>query len=397
MATIYWQGNVNPVAVVYRVTVTATATGGTVSATINGFTCTYTATSTDTTTSVATNAAQAFKSFTSTYFSLVSWTSSGNVITATGPSDGRPVAVTWAADGALCTITGGGSPAVSATSPNDISNFANLSTGTTPANGDTIIFDGKKPSVYYGLAALASLTVNIIVRQGYTGSFGLPDSNSNGFNEYLPTRLQTKGTAINITANGAGTFRIQSTAASAVTLTFVGKNSSQTLEITGFPASSVVNMNGGGLVIAPLDADACTIATLNAYGKGSVSTGPSPTIGTANFFGSSGDIACGYTTLLVDNGSKVSTRMASAGTTTNVLNGTLTWGSTGSIGTYTIGDKGTIDFGGAPSAISVTAGTILDGGTLVDKNKVTGGYNLTVKDFASVNLTVGNGRTLTYT
>jgi hypothetical protein len=128
-----------------------------------------------------------------------------------------------------------------------------------------------------------------------------------------------------------------------------------------------------------------------------VRCGPGATLGTASFYGSSGRIAGPYTNLVVDQGGKVTTDLAAAGTTTKVWQGTIDWGSTGAVGTYTIGSKGVLDFSEAPAAVAITAGTIQDGGKLVDPAKLTGGYNVTVNNVDTIKMLVGNGRTLTYT
>lgn len=247
MATIYWSGNQVTTPVVYTVTVTAAAASGTVSATINSKTCTYTAVSGDTTSSVAANAVTAFKAYGAGEFSLVTWSSNGAVITATGPADGRPVTITWAADGVNCTISGGGSPSTANKSPNDWNDAANFTGGSRPSTGDTVIFAGNKPSVLYGLSADTASVVNIKIRSDYTGSIGLPDRNANGFNEYLPTRLETRGTTLDIRA-GRGTYRIKSTAVSAVTITLDGRGTTEVLDVTGMPASSTAVVNGGGKI-----------------------------------------------------------------------------------------------------------------------------------------------------
>ena len=126
MATVYFTGNQRARAWSNTCTVTAAAAGGTITATVNSKADAYTVTAADTTTALA--AAGAMSQWqTSLVRELAdfTFTLSGSVVTATGPSDGRPVAVTFAASGGTTTVTSG--TPVAATSPNDFQLSAGLS------------------------------------------------------------------------------------------------------------------------------------------------------------------------------------------------------------------------------------------------------------------------------
>lgn len=395
MADVFWYGNQVARAVEYAVTVTAAAVSGTITATINSKTETYTCVSTDTTTA-AQGAALAFQNSPIPEFGLMTWSSTGAIMTAVGPTDGRPVTVTWAAAGGS-TITGGGSPSVANTSPYNYADTANWIGGALPVNGDRAVFQGNVASVLYGLTANTANTVSLLIEASYTGSIGLPATNPLGFVEYLPTRLELAGTTMLVTANGQSIYRIKSTAGSAVTVTFRGGDATPTLELTGLPASSVLKQAGGGIVLCPNIGDTGTLTTITSTNNFSFRSNSGLTIGTGSFYNGNAVVAGPYTTLTVDNGGTLLVGAAGAGTTTNCY-ASLSWGSTGGPGTLTVGATGQADFSQAPSTVAITAVTLREGATFLDPNKATTGYSITyIGNQSNCTTNLGENRVLAVT
>lgn len=393
MADIFWSGNQVARPVQYLVTVTASVVSGTLTATINSKTETYTCTSTDT--GVTAQAAiAAFRASPIPEFRLVTWSVSGSVMSAVGPVDGRPVTITWGSSGGT-TTSGGGAPTTANTSPYDYADTANWVGGVLPVNGDRAVFQGRLASVLYGLTANTANTVTLFIDVTYTGSIGLAAVNPNGFVEYLPTRLELAGTTLTVNANGQSVYRVKSTAGSAVTVTFAGTTATQTFDLTGLPASSVLHQSGGGLVLCPAVGETAALGTILASGNFSFVSGSGLTITTGSFYNGQAVIAGAYTTLVVDNGARVTAVAAAAGTTTNVYNGTLNWNSTGAMGTVLVGATGVVTLQAAPSTVSITAQTLREGATWSDPNKAATGYNRTfVGNMA--NCTVSDGQNRVY-
>lgn len=395
MADIFWSGNQVARPVRYDVTVTASVVSDTITATINSKTETYTCTSTDVATT-AQAAVTAFQNSPIREFRLMTWSSSGAVMTAIGPVDGRPVTVTWAGTGGT-TITGGGSPSVAATSSFDYSDTANWVGGVLPANGDRAVFQGNVPSVLYGLTANTANTVDLLIEASYTGSIGLADTNSLRFLEYLPRRLELKGTAMTIAANGQSVFRLKSTAVSAVTVILTGSTSAESVDLTGLPASSVLKQSGGGIVLAPAVGDTCLLGTITCTNGYSFRGGPGLTITTATFYSGTALLAGPYTTVTIDGGGTLTTSKASAGTTTYAY-AAVNWGSTGTPGTLTVGANGSFDLSTAPSTVAITAVTRREGSTFLDPNRAATGYTMTyVGDESLCTTALGQNRAIAIT
>jgi hypothetical protein len=393
MATVYWVGGVAPRAATSTQTVTAGG-AGTITATINGKVETYTSGSGDSVAVAATGAVAKFKASPIAEFQLVTWTNpSAGVILATGPADGRPVSISFGVSGA-CTISGA---TTAPASPNNLGTAANYSGGSVPTNGDQLVFAGRTPSVHYGLDTFASLDVDIIIRDTYTGDIGLNDFNQlgTGFAEFLPVRMQSAGLVWNVASPGRNLWRLQSTAASdPVVATITGTGTRVGVELTGLPAgeNNVVHHTGGGLVIAPLDTDACHILTLDSAGRGTLLTGVNCGVTTATVQQMNADLSGTVGTLNVRQRANVIVRGAAGVTTSNVLDGKLDWRSTAGPGTVTIGSTGWATFDDAPDPVTVTSITMQDGGRLTDKFRRTTGYNLSC-NLEKVRVELGGTRT----
>lgn len=392
MATAYWIGNAKPVAAKHVFTVTAAAVSGTLTATINGkaeqYTCTTTTAATEAAAFVAALNASLVRELSQFTFS-----SSGAVITAVGPADGRPVSISWAAAGgttisAVTSTTGAG--------PHDINNTANWSTGAVPGNGDTAVFENNTISALYNLATWASNTVTVIKRKSYGGNIGLPDTNALGFPEYLAKFLETAGTGTHVIEDNGVGCRLRTTSASAVTVVVTGAGggtlNSETVEVYGSShTSSVLRVNGAAVAVAPADSQSAAFGTLTVA-NGVIRTGTNGTFTNGTITNSQAEVGGNYTTLLIDRGSTVTvTKAATAATSTTVEDGTLNWASTGGWNALTIASGATVDATLAPSSISTGTITLSEGGSLLDPNeRIAKTYTINLTgEMANVTLDLG--------
>ncbi len=393
MANIVWSGNQVSRAGTQSSTVTAVGTG-TITAAINSKTETYTYVAADTLAATATAAIAAFQNSVIPEFGLVTWTNpSDGVMFATGPSDGRPVTVTFGATGS-CTLAA--TVTVAPTSANDIADAANYVGGVAPVNLDVIVAQGTAPDMLYGLATYTGNTVSINRQASYTGSIGLSDWNPIGFQEYLPVRLETAGTAITATFGSTGKARVKTTGAAA-TVIARASNSQEVLELTGLAASSVVDANNCGVIVSPLVGDTSTVTTALVANNATLRTGVGGVIVTGTVKGASANLGGSVTTLTVDKQASVTMTLAAATTTLNIVGGTCNWNSTGATGTVLINSGGTLDLTTAPATVATSGITVNAGGSLKDPFKRLSGYNITGDDWTQTNLDIGTSFTIAVT
>jgi hypothetical protein len=369
MAVIYYSANQRARAIQYYVTVSAAASTNTITATVNSKTETYTVTATDTATTAATNAVLQFSQTLLNELRVFTFSNPADgIIAAVGPSSGSPVSITW---GGTATLTGT-TATVTALSPADIDDATNYAGGVKPGNGDTLILENGSFDLLWNLNEFTSNTVTLIRRASHTGRVGLDDYNPAGYVEYLPRFFETAGTTITLEDNGQGGARIRSTAGSAVTVTITGTGTgnlgSETFELYGTPASSVANINGGGLAFCPLGSQTGTLTTVRCA-NGSFRSGSGATLVTFTAQNSNVAIAGAFTTYTQDNGSSSTFSRASAGTTVNINDGSVAWGSTGAITTLNVYSGGTFDCTTAPALFAITTVNTYEGSTSIDTNK----------------------------
>lgn len=369
MAVIYYSGNQRTRAVEYYVTVATITAGQTITATINGKVETYTSTTADEPTAAREAVAQFSESLLAELRNFTFSSPADGIIYAVGPADGAPVAISWG--GTASSLTGT-SASVTALSPADVSDDANYVGGAKPVNGDTLVVENYAGDLKYGLDQFAANTVTLVRRASHTGQIGLPDTNPLGYPEYLPTHFETAATALTVEDGGQGFVRVESTAGSAVTATVTGAGpgtlGAENVEFFGFPASSVLNINGGSVAFCPLTSQTGTAATVRCA-NAAFRVGAGGTLGTATCIASQVLIAGAYTTYVQSDGTDATFDRASAGTTTTLNDGTVAWRSTGSPGTVTCNSGSTFDASLAPATVSVTAVTINEGGTFRDRNR----------------------------
>lgn len=403
MATKTWVGLAKTVRQVQTVTVTAGDAATTYTVTINGKVASYTGSATVATIAAglyAACAAMTAGEFTELTFAYTS----GASFTITGPTDGTPFTATAGVSGGTGTVSSAATTA--AGSPNDASLAANYSGGSLPSASDTLVFENSDVSVLYGLTGLAAIGLAAVIRRvSFTGTIGLPDLNANGYPEYRTKDLSVNAPSITVEQSGqdqAQQIRLNVVTGSATTLTVIGDAAggqvgSEAVEVRGMPASSVLNVSGGSVAVAPLAGQVCTVATLRGL-NGTVRVGSGATLTTVNLQNCQARLDAGCTTLGVDQGGTVTVTGSAAVTNTNVDGGTVAWRSTGSPGTVKVGSGGVMDFSEAPAAVSLGAtAEVYGGGAWRDPaGRVATSYSVTVvrASLGEVSLDFGSGRTL---
>lgn len=197
MATRSYTGNAPLRAQVDRLT-----PGGTIEAsdlfkvTINGKTVSVAAGGT-TVAAVTAALAAALAAETAAEFQEITWADATTHVSATANEAGKPFTLTLAttesngaaADGQTFTLT---HPTPNS-SPSDLGDAGNWSSGTLPVDGDTIVFDLSNVSIQWRLDALADVTpAATYVRPGFNGDAGLAQHNGS-YNEYRPTAVTLAG------------------------------------------------------------------------------------------------------------------------------------------------------------------------------------------------------------
>jgi len=318
-------------------------------------------------------------------FSDLTFSASGAVVTITGPSDGAPFTFAKSDAGTNGTTL---ATTQSPKSPSDVGDPANYSTGALPVTGvDSLTLENSSVPLLYNLDALAAVALASpgFVRGTFTGTVGLPTTNPNGYPEYRPTELSLKTTAALVEQAGDGAQQLRLKfidPGSAVTVTVTGDGGNaqvggEALEIEGLPASSVVDVTGGSVAIAPLTGQACTVLTLLAVGA-TVRVGGGATLsGTVNLKDCQARIGSSWaTSLTVDGGSAVEITGSAGGPAVVIEGGTVTWHSTGNPGAGCIvGSNGVLDLSTAPKVLTIGGTiTVYEGFTIIDTAGRGGNY-----------------------
>lgn len=381
MADIFWKGLQRRRAMVRTLTVTTADTGGTITVTVGGTKSVIVTPTTTNTTTTAGEIATACEASTEPEFEEITWTSSGAVVSATGPDDGAPITVAKTDGGSnsttLATLT-------AALSPYDANDAANYAGGALPVNGDRVVLQDGDVPMKYNLSSLTAVTFTVLRKGTYTGSIGLPDTNPAGYPEYRSTHLETAGVTIELegaSGDQAGQFRFKSTAGSAVTITVRGGNAGavgyEVVEVHGTPASSVLRIAGGSVAVAPKVGQTATLGTLTAS-NASLRIGPDVTLsGGATLNNVSASILSSWSGTLALDGGDVSVGGAAAGVL-QIDGGRVVWRSTGNPGNSpAIGSGATLDLSQAPTTLTIGGTiTLYAGGTLDDSAGRGGNYSL---------------------
>lgn len=402
MGNVRWVGGRQQArAQVETVTIGSNTAAQTFPVKIGRKTVTYTAGTGESTTTVAQGLWALLDASTEGEFAEVDWGDepAAAVITATGPADGAPITL----------VTTGGTGTISHTttvaplSPYDANDAANFDGNALPS-ADVVYLDAGAVPMRYNLDVAGWGNVTAIHRRAtYSGAVGLPDANPAGYEEYRVRRL-TPAAATVVTVRveqsaNTGAFRLDDAAAGgAVTVQVTGDGTGgEPADLTGLPASSVVNVAGGSVILAPLVSDTCTVLTFRGSNS-SVEFGPGLTLsGTATLVSCTG-VAKGSWTALSLNGGSLDVLGAATGPLT-IDGGTVRWRSTGAVATGTvIGSGGVLDFTLSPQGVAMGgAVSLYAGATFWDPaGRVTTPYTLTYVrcSMEEVSVNVGTAKSL---
>ena len=274
MATRRWRGDAPKVTQINTLTVGGTPANAQVySVTINGKSVAYTATGADTNNSIATALRALLAASVIPEFLEVTWTVLTNVITGTARTAGKPFANSSGATGTGALVTATPTPN---SGPSVVSMAANWEGGSTPADGDDIVFDSGASDVLYDLDQNAVTPASILVDVGYRGRIGLPDVNSDDASrpyaeyreKYLRYGNSGDGQAVTLTIRGgAGRIKVNTGTAQAV---WNVNDSAQPLEnnvpsvlLRGTHTSNALNVSRGDVGVALFAGETANLATVN--------------------------------------------------------------------------------------------------------------------------------------
>jgi len=379
MATKIWLGAAAPVAQINTITPANVNIGNTFTVTINTRAVTVTATA-GTVANVTGLLATALTASTFPEFQEVTWTDSTTCVTATAKTAGTPFTNTSSASGGTATNTTATTTAN--TGPNNWDNASNWSASGVPASSDTVYIENSAVPILYGFAQSAVTLTALNIAQNYTGTIGLPATNSNGYPEYRTQALAISATALNIGKgdNGAGSGRINLVLGSNVsTMTIFNtgtpaETNRKAVNITGTHASNVATIMKGSVAFASAAGETATLLTLNVgavkSGTLDVLVGSGVTITTLNMDGGNVVVDCNCANVNQDGGTltKLSGTIATAASITGGLAYFRGSGTIAQLDVY----NATVDFSQDPTARTVTLLNIYEGATVKDPSKTLG-------------------------
>lgn len=337
--------------------------------------------------------------------------------TLTADTAGKPftltVTTTEAGGGAADAQTFTSSTTTASSGPNDVGIAANYSGGVLPVDGDTLIFENSASSALYTLEALAAVTLaSLQVKHSYTGTIGLPRTNSGGtvtYTEYRPQYFKIMATTWDIgSGDGQGSGRLKF---NFHTAQYTGNifNSGTTAEgyippilIKGEHTSNHLTVLKGSVGVAFFTGETSKVATLdvgyisNVSGDSTIQCGSGVTLTTILQAGGNITVNSNVTTLTQYDG-----KMTFAGTstlTTGTIGGTLIDQSSGTFTTVTLLNKGTYDHSKSLLAKTITNLTINNSSIYNDpygKTTLTNGMILNACRPEEVTINIPPGKTLT--
>ena len=365
-----WLGNAAATTDNWTIILAGTVVSQTYSMTINGKSVTYTASGTDTVSTILLALANAWSASVIPEFlelTAAALPSGGPYTSMTVAQNvaGRPSVITVATNG-VATFTISNTSA--ATGPNDFTNAQNWSTGTSPANSDTLVFDNGNVSCKYNLGS--SLTgVTVSVESGYAGLIGLSfintDNPNTSYNEYRATALTLAGGTAVVNAPQCGRCNLAfgpNTASVRVLATGQRANSSTPVVlITGGNSSSELDINKGDVGLACYQGQTATFPTIKTgyvsqpLSDVTLTIGLGVTLTTVTKNGGNVTSRVGATTINQDvSGGTLTLTDSAAVTILNVFAGTVNLNSIGTMATINLYGSATLNCDGDPRAKSVT-------------------------------------------
>jgi hypothetical protein len=253
----------------------------------------------------------------------------------------------------------------------------NMEGGVLPGAGDTM-FMRPGSNLLYRLNQSGSGTLAAVYMGARVGIVGLPEYNSNGFVEYLPTCFTSGITLLDVGAGeGSGPALCKIDFHNVQTLAVIRNSGGQGESSNGFysvqlknmGASSVGRLVGGSIDVCPRQDDVGTFATLAAGGNSVFRVGMGTTL--TNFVGegsTQGRISCATTTIRTQGSPNLVLEGAGAHPTIEAWGGSIDYRSSGApFGT--IGSIGQAVVTFVNSVASVTAAGVVTlgaGASLID-------------------------------
>ena len=418
MSTITWKGDAVAVLQETRATPANANTGDTYTLTCAGESVSFTVAGTETVAAVTAGLTSAWNNSTAVEHEEV--TASDEIThvkfvpdTSNNGAAGKPFVIT----GSVADGGSGAAPTLTMTTPtanagpNCWDTADNWSGAAVPVNSDDVIIENSTVSILYGLAQSAVTLDSLTVRQNYTGTIGLPRTNSpGGYIEYRETYLELSATAVSIgQGDGTGSGRIKlNTGSVQATINVYGTGSA--LESTlgaflwkGTHASNVLNVNKGTVGVAMFGGEAATILTLgvgyttNISGDAWLSCGSGTTLTTVNQSGGELFTASNMTTVTQTDGEHT-VRGTATVTTYNLDGGKCFYESSGTLTTLYVGGGAEFDCRHDMRSRTITNCTAYQDAVLRDPFKTvawTNGIDLSRCGPLKVTLDIGEHFTLT--
>ncbi|HEX4132484.1 MAG TPA: hypothetical protein VHZ24_20805 [Pirellulales bacterium] len=410
MATVRFTGNAQAVAQIETLTV-----GGTIEAgdlfimTINGKSLVVVAPDTDASDTAAA-IANAWCACTIAEFREAAAVATDATIALTAKTAGNPFLVS------VGTVEADGTPAddqtftqattVPSAGPNDWSQPANWSNGSTPVSGDDVYLDQSDIDVLYGLDQHSVSLNSLQIAANFSGQVGLPDANEL-YVEYRDRTLRIGAANVVIGAGpGSGSQRLRlDTGDGATTVSVVNTgtpldNDSPALLWIGSNAANVLDVSRGSVGVALAPGETAQVSaqvgshSMNSDGDADVRFGPGVTFGGLKQNGGRVEINSDIELIEKTNGEL--TVSAGAITTLKNFGGTLFYNSSSALGIATIGGRGRLDFSQDLSPKTVGLCNLAAGAVLYDPLGVASPAFRTVDcALSDVRVTVGFDKTYT--
>lgn len=372
MAVNRWLGRAKAVAQVETITI-----GGTIAAldtftvTINGKSITIAATNTSAATTAGLLADALNAETAPAEFAEVTWAADGATVVGTCDTAGLPFEITTTDSSGASTI--GRATTTAATGPNHWDNVNNWSAGTAPAAGEEVYIDNSAVSILHALNQSGVALDELRIASSFTGTIGLPATNSGGYPEYRLTHLDIDTVLLQVGYGaGTGSGRIKlSTSSSSLVAEILSTGSpiegSHALIIKDTHASSVWDIRSGSVGFATFGGNAAAIGAMTIGKPATVEIGVLATqagnlvsFGTLTTYGEASNV------YVKDGTAELNGPLPPD--LTDVSGGTCKYNCSGTCTAVLIG-PGTLDASNDLSARTFTATTLRRDGTLTDPGR----------------------------
>jgi hypothetical protein len=407
MAHCIWLGDAQPIKQINTITPANVNIGNIFSVTINGKTVSFTATAA-TVANVTTGLASALSSSTIPEFQEIAWTNQTTYIKAESVVEGVPFTQTSSASGGTAANVTATTQA--ATGPDFWDNTANWSTGSVPANSDTVTFERINRPVRHGLAQSAVTLTALNIYASYTGTIGLRSYTSSGYREYRPTYLTIKSAVFNIgQGEGGGSSLIKINASTVQTEINVLGTAQQSAEpglscvlLLGSHADNVLNVLRGSVGVAAQAGETATMETVTVGYISQQSSDSKVTLGsgvTLTDLVMTGGVVTVNSNVanITQDGGTLNMQAGAVSDTLELRSGVCRYTSAGTIDALQVQSDATIDFSRDLRARTVTSCSMLKASKLLDPFATvtfTGGVVLAACNLKEVTLDVGESRTI---